>query len=66
MSNNAFLGLPKVLVDIDGIKVQGLVDTGCTTTVVDSTLLKYIEGKSEIMAFDGKTIECKGMRIARK
>ena len=64
VSDNTVVGLPKVLVDIDGTKVWGLVDTGCTTTVVDSTLLKNIEGKIDIMAFDGKTIECRGMSIA--
>ena len=39
--------------------VRGLVDTGCTTTVISSRLVVGCKGKSCITAFDGRELQCR-------
>ena len=40
--------------------MKGLVDSGCTTTVVSSRLIPDCKGKSFMTAFDGREVECRG------
>ena len=41
--------------------MQALVDSGCSTTVVATRLIGEWEGKSSLVAFDGREVECRGM-----
>lgn len=53
--------LPTVDIMIGDRKVSALVDTGCSTTVVASCVLPWMEGKeSTIVAVDGREIACDG------
>ena len=39
---------------------QGLVGTGCSTTIIASDLVKASGGSVSIMAFDGRKVDCEG------
>ena len=43
--------------------VRGLVDTGCSTTLVHSKLVPKCSGSSTVVAFDGKTVNCEGYAL---
>ena len=43
-----------------GTIARGLVDTGCTTTLVSSQLVADCKGESYISAFDGREVKCRG------
>ena len=52
--------LPCVKVELNGRELIGLVDTGCTTSMVRADLLNTWYGKSNMIAFDGSTVQCLG------
>ena len=45
-----------------GREVRALVDTGCTTTMVRSSLVGERVGESWMSAFDGRKVRCGGER----
>ena len=52
--------MPVVLVKINGYFRRALVDTGCTTTIVHSTVVAECRNSSSsVIAFDGSVIQCK-------
>ena len=53
-------GLPIVNVSVLGREVKGLLDTGCSRTIVRSNLVRKWFGRSAVKAFDGYATECKG------
>ena len=54
------VGLPMVDVVISGKKVRGLLDTGCSNTIVKANLVKDWDGASYVKTFDGRTTKCVG------
>lgn len=52
--------LPIIDVLIGNTPARGLVDTGCSTSVVHSRYVPQCEGEIFISAFDGSQIKCKG------
>ena len=52
--------LPSVEVVVNGIPVVALLDTGCTTSLVQSGIAGTHYGKTRVVAFDGKYVDCLG------
>ena len=52
--------LPSVEVVVNGIPVVALLDTGCTTSLVQSEIAGTHYGKTRVVAFDGKHVDCLG------
>ena len=52
--------LPSVEVVVNGIPVVALLDTGCTTSLVQSGIAGTHYGKTRVEAFDGKYVDCLG------
>ena len=52
--------LPCVKVVLNERKLLGLVDTGCTTSMVRADVLNTWYGKSNMIAVDGSTVQCLG------
>ena len=50
--------LPSVEVVVNGIPVVALLDTGCTTSLVQSEIAGTHYGKTRVVAFDGKHVVC--------
>ena len=53
--------LPVIEIWLGDKKIRALVDTGCSTVVVRTSLVGRIEGKSRIFAFDNREVECRGV-----
>ena len=53
--------LPVVEVRLGGRTLRALVDTGCSTTVVKTSLVDRCEGGSRMTAFDNRVVECRGV-----
>ena len=51
---------PKISVTIEGRDVVALVDTGCTTTMVQTHLVNRWSRRGEVLAFDGRKVRCHG------
>ena len=52
-----------IKVDMGGVMVNALVDTGCTTTIVKEHLAQNYEGdrhQVQMTAFDGRQVRCYG------
>ena len=49
-----------VKVGIDGKECVGLVDTGCSQTIVSSRLLSSTNNPKRIVAVDGRVVRCEG------
>ena len=58
----AHTALPIIEVRVGGREVRALVDTGCTTTMVRSSLVGERVGESWMSAFDGRKVRCSGER----
>ena len=58
----AHTALPVIEVLVGGRAVRALVDTGCTTTLVRSSLVGDRVGESWMSAFDGRKVRCGGER----
>ena len=54
--------LPIIEVRVEGREVRALVDTGCTTTMVRSSLVGERVGENWMSAFDGRKVRCGGER----
>lgn len=54
--------LPIIEVEVNDSVMTALVDTGCTTTLINSKLLKRYGRSGTVKAVDGRNIECKGAR----
>ena len=53
--------VPKKRVRIEGQDVLGLIDSGCTTSMVETHLVSsWKGGGGRVTAFDGRTVECCG------
>ena len=52
--------VPMVNMMVGGRCARALVDTGCTTTMVNEELVKGVEGEATVTAFDGREVKCKG------
>ena len=52
--------LPVIDVSVSGRRVRGLLDTGCSRTIIKSCLASKWFGRSCVRAFDGFASECKG------
>ena len=53
-------GLPVVEVEINGNKLRALVDTGCSLTLVKSSVVMSVGRGPEVVAFDGRRVRCRG------
>ena len=53
-------GVPVVDLTVSGKGVKGLVDTGCSRTIIRASLTKNWFGRSSVRAFDGLATECRG------
>ena len=54
--------LPVIEILVGGRAVRALVDTGCMTTMVRSSLVGERVGESWVPAFDGRKVRCGGER----
>ena len=54
-------GLPVVDVEVAGIRSCGLIDKGCSQTMVRAGLVGGWQGKSSVEAFDGRFVHCVGI-----
>ena len=52
--------LPSVEVVVNGIPVVALLDTGCTTSLVQYDDAGTYYGQTKVVAFDGKYVDCLG------
>ena len=60
--------LPVIEVDMGGVAVNALVDTGCTTTMVRAHLVRECEADEKEMymvAFDGRQVKCSGTCLVK-
>ena len=62
MKAHTALPIIEVLVGGGGRAVRALVDTGCTTTMVRSSLVGERVGESWMSALDGRKVRCGGER----
>ncbi|KAK7079436.1 hypothetical protein SK128_000434, partial [Halocaridina rubra] len=46
---------------VEDKEARALVDTGCSTAILASQLLKSFKGTCAIVTFDGRKIDCKGV-----
>ena len=58
----AHTALPIIEVLVGGREVRELVDMGCTTTMVRSSLVGERVGESWMSVFDGRKVRCGGER----
>ena len=54
--------MPKQKIAVEGREIMALIDTGCTTTIVHTTLVGRWKGKGEVVAFDGSRVKCRGRK----
>ena len=59
------LCVPVIEVHVNGQSARGLVDTGCTTTMIRERLAGEGKGRSIVAAFDGREVKCRGMKKVR-
>ena len=52
--------LPVIQLQVNKHRVRGLVDSGCTKTIVHSKLVTDCTGETLIRAFDGRQVRCRG------
>ena len=45
--------LPVIYVSVNGFRIKGLIDTGCTQTMVLSKFCKTFTGGGNVLAFNG-------------
>ena len=57
--------VPKRRVKIGGRKVLALIDSGCTTSMVETHLVSSWREGGRVTAFDGRTVECCGMSAVK-
>ena len=60
--------LPVIEVDMGGVAVNALVDTGCTTTMVRAHLVRECEADEKetyMVAFDGRQVKCSGTCLVK-
>lgn len=50
-----------VEVILGGEAVRALVDTGCSTALVNARLVDHCEGEGFMTAFDGRNVKCRGV-----
>lgn len=53
-------GVPIINVGLNGNVVSGLVDTGCSMSMVKGCFVTSWEGESRVVAFDGRSVSCRG------
>ena len=55
-------GISRLTIDLllNGVQCCGLVDTGCSQTIVSSRLLKSGGQPRDILAVDGRNVRCDG------
>ena len=53
--------VPIIEVTVNGKAARALVDTGCTSTMVNERFVDCIQGKRVMAAFDGREVVCKGL-----
>ena len=57
--------VPVIGVEVNDMKVRALVDTGCSRTMVRSSVPVQYGGKAKVVAFDGSSVECKGTGVVK-
>ena len=50
---------------VNECSARGLVDSGCTRTIVHSKFVRCVVGESFIYAFDGRQVRCKGSSVIK-
>lgn len=53
--------VPVIMVTVNGRECQALVDTGCTSSLVKSEHVAWWNGESNMVAFDGHSVKCRGV-----
>ena len=51
---------PVIVVALNNQPARGLVDTGCSITLIHSRMVSSSRGCSRVVAFDGRDVSCRG------
>ena len=65
LSNVKAHSLPIIYLKVNDCSVRGLIDSGCTRTIVHSRLVVGCEGETFVSAFDGRQVKCKGHTVVQ-